>query len=266
MLNDFSKMTVLVTGGTKGIGLAITECFIQAGATVYATYLWGDNLTELEDKFSNHPNKPIFLQANVAKSDDTEALIKTIKSQQHALDIFISNAAFAPSFKDSYQLQQLHTSIEHNAWPLVTYLDSIKNHFGHHPKYVVATTSEGHRAMPIKNYDYVAISKAVLETLVNYQTFRSDININCISPGIVDTEAFELIFGQKAQQLIHQYQPQMIVKAVEVAKVALALCSGLMDAVTGQIIRIDKGQMYSDNAFKWLEILSNELGESDNND
>lgn len=62
---------------------------------------------------------------------------------------------------------------------------------------MVAITSEGHRSCHITGYDYVAASKAVLETLTKYIGARENIIINCISPGVVDTEAFELVLARK---------------------------------------------------------------------
>ena len=53
MINiDFSDKSVLITGGTKGIGLSTALIFAQAGARTYLTYKWGmDDFTPLLEKF-----------------------------------------------------------------------------------------------------------------------------------------------------------------------------------------------------------------------
>ena len=255
MLNNFGEMTVLVTGGTKGIGRATVESFVKAGAKVYGTYFWGDNLDELEKYFFQYPNRPVFLQADTSDADATAGLIKIIARENKKIDALIINAAFAPQFNESYKFRELLDSIEHNAWPLVTYIDCIKQHLGQYPRYVVATTSEGHRSCHIKGYDYVAASKAVLETLTKYIGSRENIIVNCISPGVVDTEAFELVFGKKAQTFIRKFDPDFIVKPEAVGNVSVALCSGLMDAVRGQVITVDNGRMFTDNFAKWIEMI-----------
>jgi len=251
----FKNKTVLVTGGTKGIGLACVKAFSGMGAKVYGTYLWGDNLDQLEQDFSSHICPPTFIQADASDERQSEALITSISQEFRSIDILISNVAFAPQFKETYQYRELEASIQHNAWPLITYLELIKKAFSHHPKHVVALTSEGHRSCHLDRYDYVAASKAVLESLVKYISAREEIIVNCISPGVVDTEAFDLVFGKNAQAFLKKHDPDFVIPAEDVANVAVALCSGLMDAVRGQIIKVDKGKMFTDTFLKWFNAL-----------
>lgn len=105
MLNNLSEMTVLVTGGTKGIGRATVESFVKAGAKVYGTYFWGDNLDELENHFSQYLNRPVFLQADISDEETTTLLIEAIAQENKKIDILILNAAFAPQFKDTYKFR-----------------------------------------------------------------------------------------------------------------------------------------------------------------
>ncbi|WP_413726317.1 SDR family oxidoreductase [Sodalis sp. RH16] len=255
MFNNFSEMVVLITGGTKGIGRATVEIFVKAGAKVYGTYYWGDNLTELEEYFSKYSNSPSFIYSDVKDENATYSLIKNIAKENQGIDIFIANAAFAPQFKENYEYRGLLNSIEHNAWPLISYLSNIKEVFGHCPRYVVAVTSEGHRSCYIEGYDYVAASKAVLETFAKYIAARDNVIINCVSPGVVDTEAFELVFGKKAQKFIRKFDPDFIIKPEAVGNVIMALCSGLMDSVRGQVILADNGKLFTDNFTKWIKMI-----------
>lgn len=255
MMNNFTEMVVLITGGTKGIGRATVENFVKVGAKVYGTYYWGDNLNELEKYFSHYSNPPVFVQADVRDEDATRRLIETIAKENKGLDILIANAAFAPQFKDNYEYRDFLDSVEHNAWPLISYIDTIKKCFGQFPRYVVAITSEGHRSCHIGGYDYVAASKSALETFTKYIAARDNIIINCVSPGVVDTEAFELVFGKKAQTFLRKFDPDFIVQPEAVANVIVALCSGLMDAVRGQVIMVDNGKMFTDNFTKWIKMI-----------
>jgi NAD(P)-dependent dehydrogenase (short-subunit alcohol dehydrogenase family) len=263
MFNNFAEMTVLVTGGTKGIGRAAVESFVKAGAKVYGTYFWGDNLDSLEQHFSQYSNRPVFLRSDVRDEEATRSLIETISKKTERIDVLIANAAFAPQFNASYKFRELLDSIEHNAWPLVTYIYSIQRHFGHVPRYVVAVTSEGHRSCHIQGYDYVAASKALLEALIKYIGAREEVIINCISPGLVDTEAFELVFGKKAQTFIRKFAPHLMVEPEAIGKVSVALCSGLMDSVRGQVITVDNGKLFTDNFAKWVDLIEENFVEKD---
>lgn len=255
MLNNFAEMTVLVTGGTKGIGRATVESFVEAGAKVYGTYFWGDNLEELEKFFSSYPNPPVFFQSDISDEDATVRLIDAIAQENKKIDALIVNAAFAPQFNEAYKFRELLDSIQHNAWPLATYIACIRQRMGQYPRYVVAITSEGHRSCHIEGYDYVAASKAVLEAFTKYIGARESIVINCISPGVVDTEAFELVFGKKAQTFLRKFDPDFMVQPEAVGNVSVALCSGLMDAVRGQVITVDNGRMFTDNFAQWIEMI-----------
>lgn len=255
-MNNLSEMTVLVTGGTKGIGRGTVESFAKTGATVYGTYLWDDNLDELQLHFSSYPNPPRFLCSDVSDEGEVARLAERIAAESDRIDVLILNAAFAPQFNNAYQLRQLVESIEHNAWPLVTYLKAIEQRFGQYPRYVVAMTSEGHRSCHIPGYDYVAASKAVLEALCRYIGARDDaVIINCISPGVVDTEAFKMVFGERALAFMRTHKPHFVVTAEAVGGVAVALCTGLMDGVRGQVIKVDNGGLFTDNFSHWIAFI-----------
>ncbi len=255
MINNFKEMTILITGGTKGIGLATVDAYVSLGSKVFATYLWGDTFDEVEARYSECDNKPIFLQSDASSEEATASLIQTIKEQTNKIDVFVSNVAFAPAFDKKYDYQSMKVALDHNTWPLINYCDSLNQAFGAYPRYIIALTSEGHRSYYLEKYDYVAISKSMLETVVKYVSCRENTRINCVSPGFVDTEAFELVFGKRASRILKKNNPEFVIKAEEIAKVIVALSSGLMDAVNGQVIQADRGQMFADNFFKWIDFI-----------
>ena len=95
----------------------------------------------------------------------------------------------------------------------------------------------------VRHYDFVATSKAVLETLARYAAMRLEgVNLNVVRAGYVWTESFRATFGDefagfaKARGLDRHF-----VHPEEIAHAILALCSGLLDGMTGQVLAVDRG-------------------------
>lgn len=256
MLNiDLSDKSVLITGGTKGIGLASALKLAQAGARTYLSYKWGsDDFTPLLEAFDKiKAIRPVLIQADVSVSEDTEALLNTVKEKEKKIDIFISNVGFAQSPKglDDYKKRSLFKTLEYSTWPMIEYTQYIKKIFGSYPKKVLGISSDGPDHF-YQGYDFVAASKALLEFFGKYMAvhlYEEGSTVNVVRFGPVNTESFQLIFGQgfidylKANNL----PEETVMTPEECADAVFALCSGLMDAMNGQIITVDRGMPYRDN-------------------
>ncbi|MGT2494694.1 SDR family NAD(P)-dependent oxidoreductase [Cupriavidus basilensis] len=88
---DFSGKTVLVTGGARGIGRAIAERFLAAGARVFTC---GRTPPESDGM---PPREAEFITADIRDAEQVEALLSRIVDSAGSLDIVIHNAGGAPS-------------------------------------------------------------------------------------------------------------------------------------------------------------------------
>lgn len=252
---DMSGRSVLITGGTKGIGLAAALEFGEAGARTYLTYKWGsDDFSPLYDRFAEKKAEPpVLIRADAAVAEDTDALLETIKKSEERVDFFISNVGVAQrarSLKD-YRKRSLYRTLDYSAWPLIEYTKKIQEVFGHPPERVIGISSDGPDRF-YSGYDYVAASKTLLEFFAKYMSvhlFNEGSRVNILRFGPVNTESFSLVFGKEFfDYLEEQGVPEnMFMTAEECGKAVLAFCSGLLEAVNGQIITVDKGISFRDN-------------------
>jgi NAD(P)-dependent dehydrogenase (short-subunit alcohol dehydrogenase family) len=258
MLRDYRGKAVLVTGGTLGIGLATALAFGRHGARCTLTYRWGTaDEEEIRARFrAVGAPEPFLVLADVSQPEDTRALLGELQRRHDRIEAFISNATGAAVVQDVDDLTEraLLQSVRYSVWPTVDYLKQIREVFGCYPRYVVAMSSTGPDTFS-RGYDFVAATKAALEALCSYLTYRlrhEDICINVLRTRAVRTEAFESTFGAAIYQFARRYaSDQHFIRPEEVADVALCLCSGLLDGMRGQVVAVDRGAVFIDNV-NWL--------------
>lgn len=254
------RRVVLITGGTRGIGLATAKAFAAGGAQCVLTYAWGsaDEATLERDFAALGAPAPLLLRADVGRADDTGGLMAELGERFEHVDVLVCNASMAnvPKSLDDYSERALLQSVSYGAWPLVAYTRGLHQTFSRWPRYVVAMSSDGPDHFSL-GYDFVAAGKAVLETLVRYLTFHlrhEDVRINAVRSRSVKTASFDRTFGPEVGDIARRFATEAHwVTPDEVAGAAFALCSGLMDAVRGQVLTIDRGTAFSDNLLRIYE-------------
>lgn len=249
---DFNNKTVLITGGTRGIGLACGLAFARRGARAILTHKWGSADEDgLRRQFAElGAPEPLIVEADAGREEDTTALLERVRRDHDGVDVFISNVCVVVRGEGPLQHSRraLFKSLEYSSWPFVGHLHAIKKAFGRYPGYAVAMSSDGPDTH-YPAYDYVAVAKAVLETFVRYMNthlIKDGCKVNALRTRQVMTESYAQMFGPEQVALARNFA-EFACTVEEVADTTLALCSGMFDAMGGQVVMLDRGAAFVDN-------------------
>ena len=91
-MSDFTGKVVLVTGGSRGLGKAMSLGFAEQGATVIIVSRKQDSCTALAEQIVQAGGQAVGIAANTGKTDDIDALVRQLKSDYARIDLLINNA------------------------------------------------------------------------------------------------------------------------------------------------------------------------------
>ena len=254
MRPDLAGKVALITGGTAGVGLATGLELGAAGAQCWLTFRFGSaDEDAIRAAFAERgAPEPVFVQSDIGLAEDNAELVARLQAEVECLDIFISNAANALIVGElgDWSLRGLQQSVRGSVWPTLGICQALIEAFGAPPAYVIAMSSDGpdHHA---PGYGMIAATKAMLEAAVRYLAVElgpRGCRVNAIRSRGVPTKSLDAVFGPELRAFTAGHAPERWwVPAEEVAGAALALCSGRLDAINGQVLTIDRGGAFADN-------------------
>jgi enoyl-[acyl-carrier protein] reductase III len=240
---SFEGKSVLVTGGSRGIGKGIALRFAELGASKVAiSYLRNDRAAEeTAEEIRTHGAEAPTFRGNVGDAEKARELVE----RAGALDVLVSNAATGV-IRPLAELTEKHWdwTLNANARALLTLARHAAPSMPAGSS-IVAITSQGSQRV-LDNYALVGTSKAALESLVRYLAVElapSGIRVNAVSAGLVETGALE--FFPDRDDMLAYYRRRTpagrLVEPRDVADVVCFLASAEADMIRGQAIVVDGG-------------------------
>src|SRR5271169_563017 len=245
-LFSLANKTILVTGGTRGIGLAVSLRFARSGATVIANYLRDEKSAQQLQAIAADERLAVTLcRADLTIEKGLEQLVGSLPEAIPHLSGFVHCAATGVH-RPIEELTERHFDWTFNlnvrAFFKLVKLLMIRFSKG---SSIVAVSSWGAlRALP--SYSLVGSSKGGLEALARHLAVElapRGIRVNILTAGAVLTDAWKAMPNSEARiaETIRRTPAGRLVTAEEVAYGAQFLCSDAAAGIIGHTLVIDGG-------------------------
>lgn len=245
-MNRLKGKTVLITGGTSGIGLATAKLFRDEGAQLIIT---GRNPERLAAAQQELGNETMAIRSEAGNLAEIDALMEQIKNRFGKLDVLFANAAVAKAAPTELVSEaQFDEIMGANFKGAFFTIQKALPLFSGNASIIITTSITNRLGSP--NFSIYGASKAALRSLVkslSLEFIGRGIRVNAISPGPIATPMFDS-FGIPPDA-VHAIKGEIERKSPikrfgtpdEIAKAALFLASDDSSYMVGEEIIVDGG-------------------------
>lgn len=247
------EKVALVTGGSRGIGRGICVALARAGAKVHVNYTNNAAAAEetvalcaaAQSQAGVTPGPAQAIQFDVAKAEDVDAAIESIKNHSGRLDILVNNAGVSHDgllmrFKDEDWHKTIATNLDGAFYCAraaskimvrarsgrIINISSVVGEMGNGGQVAYVTSKAG----------LIGMTKSMAKEL----SARS-ITVNAVAPGFIDTDMTKALDQKVIEELVKSVPLGRTGSAEEVAQLVTFLASDAAGYITGQVIGINGG-------------------------
>lgn len=240
------KKTALVTGGAKGIGAAIVRRLCEDGFTVAVNYLKSEQSVDSlcsELTLAGYDAFPV--KADISSSDDVKSMFSFIREKTGGVDVLVNNAGVS--------LWGLFQDVTDEMWSEITDIN-LKGTFNCCREALPSMINKGYgRIVNISSVwgqtgasceaVYSASKAGVigLTKALAKETALSGITVNCVSPGVIDTDMMKRFSDEEKKDICDEIPMGRMGEAEEVAAAVSFFVSDGASYVTGQILGVNGG-------------------------
>ncbi|WP_430882824.1 3-oxoacyl-[acyl-carrier-protein] reductase [Fusibacter sp. JL216-2] len=245
---NFEGKTVIVTGGSRGIGRAIALDFAKSGASVVVNYNRNaEKAEEVVKEIEAIGPKGLAVQCNVSNQEDVDGLLKATVDTFGTVDFLINNAGIT---KDTLILR-----MKENDWDAVvdtnlkgTFMTTkvigkymLKKKSGR----IVNITSVVGLMGNAGQSNYAASKAGVVGfTKSIAKEFASrGLTVNAVAPGFIESDMTDVLSDDVKEMYSKAIPLGKMGKPEDVANAVKFLCSDMSKYITGQVIQVDGGML-----------------------
>lgn len=237
----------LITGGNRGIGLAIAEKFAKNGYDIAITYVASVDKEELEKHFNDLGAKLLLVESDVSNFASCEDATKKIMNEFGRIDVLVNNAGIT---KDNLLLRMPEEDFDKvisvnlkGTFNMCKHVSSVmmKQRSGkivNISSVVGVSGNAGQVNYSASKAGVIGITKSMAKELAS-----RNIYVNAVAPGFINTSMTEVLSDKVKEGINAQIPLKRMGEAEEIAKVVYFLGSDESSYITGQVINVDGGMV-----------------------
>lgn len=247
-LFDMTGQTAVVTGSSRGIGLAIAHALADAGANVVVSSRKADACDAAVEQIKAAGGNAVAVPANISRREELENLIEQTHKHFGPVNAMICNAASNPYFGPSSGMSDevfskvMQNNVLSNHWLSQLVYPDMKAAGG--GAIVIVSSIGGLKGS--KEIGLYCISKAADMQLARNLAVEwgpDNIRVNCIAPGLIKTDFARALYEDPQRKAAAEaaYPLRRLGEPDDIAGAAVLLASRAGAFLTGQTIVVDGG-------------------------
>jgi NAD(P)-dependent dehydrogenase (short-subunit alcohol dehydrogenase family) len=240
----FAGRTAIVTGASRGIGLAIARRLVADGAKVVITGRKKDALDEAVAELGG----PAHALGVAGKADAPDHQAETVRQAIDTFgtaDLLVNNAGINPSYGPMMELDlgAARKVVEVNciaalSWAQLVHRAWMKGHGG-----AIVNVSSVSAVRPAPNIGFYGASKAMLISITELLAIElaPDIRVNAVAPAVVRTRFASKLYAGREEEVAAAYPLRRLGEPEDIGSTVAFLLSDEAAWITGQTVVVDGG-------------------------
>jgi len=240
----------IITGGTRGIGLAIAGGFLEAGATVTLCSRKQENVDQALAELKSHAGQLLGITAHVGLAEDLKNLVNTASEKFGPVNVLVNNAGTNPYYgpiidaeewawdktmavnlKAPYILSQIvaRQMIENDGGSIVN----------------IASIAGLSAALGQGIYSVTKAGLIMLTRVMAKELGNNGVRVNCICPGVIKTRLSEALWAEPEVEKAVAAKKALgrVGTTDELVGAAIYLASPASSFTTGAMLQVDGGMV-----------------------
>jgi NAD(P)-dependent dehydrogenase (short-subunit alcohol dehydrogenase family) len=242
----------IVTGGGRGIGMAIAACLAEEGANVAIADIDEANAEKVAGELKSNGVKSIAIATDVTDPASVAAMVEGVESELGPVEILVNNAAKLPVFltfveeKNSGQTDDFWTKVVdvcyHGVVNCTAAVIEGMNERGYGK--IINMASDAGKVGEPRQAVYAGAKGAIIAFTksIAKETGRYGINVNAVCPSMTKTEAVSGMLSEEFEKrVVKAYPMRRLGVPEDIANLVVFLASDRASWITGQAVSVNGG-------------------------